>query len=217
MDIHNNNNHNDHRAATIANASHRRYTNSISHFCNWLAQQPSHRHMTRHNNNGEIVLIYNRVDAAAVKTYLRRRHHTHWSTVMKLHDAIRWGSRLANESLSSTYRVGIQQYIRYYRIRPFIVHKQICFGIIRLSVLIARARRRIAKMLYKPGGAGYERCREEFYNHASISEKIHSNSGWTYWHTNIGWRYGMHMKCLYELCTYDMYDILMISSYICAI
>ena len=190
MDIHNNNNHNDHRAATIANASHRRYTNSISHFCNWLAQQPSHRHMTRHNNNGEIVLIYNRVDVAAVKTYLcrRRLRYPHWSTVMKLHDAIRWGSRLANESLSSTYRVGIQQYIRYYRIRPFIIHKQICFGIIRLSVLIARARRRIAKMLYKPGGAGYERCREEFYNHASIiSEKIHSDSGWTYWHTNIGW------------------------------
>lgn len=88
MDIHNNNDDNDHRAATIANESHRRYTNSISHFCNWLAQQPSHRHMTRHNNNGEIVLIYNRVDVAAVKTYLcrRRLRYPHWSTVMKLHD-----------------------------------------------------------------------------------------------------------------------------------
>ena len=38
-------------------------------------------------------------------------------------------------------------------IRPFIIHKQICFGIIRLSVLLARARRRIAKM--QPGGAGW--------------------------------------------------------------
>ena len=69
------------------------------------------KHMIHHDNNGDVVLIYNRLDVAAVKTYtehLRRRlgQYPHWSTVMKLHDAIRWGSRVANESLSSTYRVG---------------------------------------------------------------------------------------------------------------
>ena len=181
MDIHNNNNNNDndHR---VDLQSRRRYTNMISRFCNLLAQQPSHRHMIRHDNNGDLVLIYNRLDVAAVKTYtehLRRRlgRYPHWSTVMKLHDAIRWGSRLANESLSSTYRVGLQQYIRHCRIRPFIIHKQICFGFLRLAVLLVRARKRANNRLYIPGGAGYERCREEFYNHASISEKIHSNSG----------------------------------------
>ena len=126
MDIHNNNDDKDHRAATIANGSHRRYIKIITRFCNWLAQQPSHRHTIRHDNNGDLVLIYNRLDVAAVKTYaehLRRRlgRYPHWSTVMKLHDALRWGSRLANESLSSTYRVGLQQYIRHCRIRPFII------------------------------------------------------------------------------------------------
>ena len=114
MDIHNNDNDNDHR---VDLQSRRRYTNMISRFCNLLAQQPSHRHMIRHDSNGDLVLIYNRLDVVAVKTYtehLRRRlgRYPHWSTVMKLHDAIRWGSRLANESLSSTYRVGLQQYIR---------------------------------------------------------------------------------------------------------
>ena len=33
------------------------------------------------------------------------------------------------------------------------------------------------KQLRMPTFERYERCREEFYNHASISEKIHSNSG----------------------------------------
>ena len=93
MDIHNNDNDNDHR---VDLQSRRRYTNMISRFCNLLAQQPSHRHMIRHDNNGDLVLIYNRLDVAAVKTYtehLRRRlgRYPHWSTVMKLHDAIRWG------------------------------------------------------------------------------------------------------------------------------
>jgi len=179
MDIHNNDDDNDHRAATITNATHRKYTNTISRFCNWLAQQPSLRHTIRHDNNGDIVLIYNKLDAVTVKTYLgvhlrrRLRRYPVKSTVMNFHIAIQWGSRRANESLPRSYYDGI----RYCRMKPFIIHKQICFGYLQLAVLLVRARKRANHRLYVPGGVGYERCREEFYNHASISEKINSNSG----------------------------------------
>ena len=200
MDIHNNNNNNnnnnndDDRAAKIANASHRRYTTG---FCNWLAQQPNHRHMIRRNNNGEVVLIYDRLDAAAVKRYLgvylrrRLRRHPSKKNVLSFHNAIKWGSRHANESLSRNYYRGIWQYTRYRYccVKPFIlpwIQMKIYFGFLRLAVLIARARRRVAKIVYKPGGVGYQRCREDFYNHVSISEKIHSNSSWVlYWEWDI--------------------------------
>ena len=52
--------------------------------------------MIHRNNNGDVVLIYNRLDAVAVKTYLRRRlgRHPAPDTLMNLHDAIRWGHAL---------------------------------------------------------------------------------------------------------------------------
>ena len=214
MDIHINNNDNDHR---VDLQSRRRYTNMISRFCNLLAQQPSHRHMIRHDNNGDLVLIYNRLDVATVKTYtehLCRRlgRYPHWSTVMKMGvTPCKW---IVVQYVVQYVPCGTTTIHTALRIRPFIIHKQICFGFLRLAVLLVRARKRANNRLYIPGGAGYERCREEFYNHASISEKIHSNSGWTYWHTNIGWRYGI---CIWYVCMnyahiWYVYDILMISS-----
>ena len=171
MDAHNNNDDDDHRAPTITNKSHRRYTNVLSRFCNWLAQQPSHRHMTRHNNNGEIVLIYNRVDAAIVDAYLHRRlgRPPSMDTARSFYVAIRWGSRQAGESLSIGCYDIISNCCISLQSRLVIIRKKVCFGFLRLAVLLVRARKRANHRLYSPGGAGYERCREEFYSYASIS------------------------------------------------
>ena len=183
--IHNSNNDNDHRGVTIK--YHSSYSKVICRFCNWIAQQPGLEHMIRRNNNGDTVLIYNELDVSVVMIYLgvylrrRLRRHPSKKNVLSFHNAIKWGSRHANESLSRNYYRGIWQYTRYRYccVKPFIlpwIQMKIYFGFLRLAVLIARARRRVAKMVYKPGGVGYQRCREDFYNHVSISDKIHSNS-----------------------------------------
>ena len=103
---------------------------------------------------------------SANKTKANGKHYQ-YDHLRKYHDAILYCSKLAKLNLPNTYKAEMKSFLD--NLKKEKTQAKICNGFLRLAVLLVRARRRAADRLYCPGGTGYEQCREEFYNHATIT------------------------------------------------
>ena len=165
---------------------HRNDTNIFSRYCNWLRKhRPELYKSTTRIRNGERIIVYSSLEVTTICDFISYvfsqteeerlsamlRLYPQ-STVQREYNVCAIPTHIRLQALSCEIE-DINTFIVSITNNQSIMRKKICNGFLRLAVLLVRARRRAADRLYCPGGTGYEQCREEFYNHATI---IRSNS-----------------------------------------
>ena len=162
---------------------HRNSTNIFSRYCNCLRKHRTELYKrTTRIKNGERIIVYSLLDATTICDFVSyvfsQTEEERLSAMLRLYPQSKVQREYMNicdivpphirlQALS--YEIeDVNTFIVSIANNQSIMRKKICNGFLRLTVLLVRARRRAADRLYCPGGTGYEQCREEFYNHATI-------------------------------------------------
>ena len=175
----NNNNNAGHLAYMLRRILiHRNDTNIFSRYCNWLRKhRPELYKSTTRIKNGERIIEYSSLEVTTIYVFSQTEEER-LSAMLRLYPQSKVQREYMNicdivpphirlQALS--YEIeDVNTFIVSIANNQSIMRKKICNGFLRLTVLLVRARRRAADRLYCPGGTGYEQCREEFYNHATI-------------------------------------------------
>jgi len=144
----------------------RGYEGTIDRFCNWLRDHrpAQYNTMTRVGERGSRVVIYSMMDAATMKAFLADYSIP---TMKHFCNTITWDACQRRESISDDLVQEIAKFInerKRWRVR---LAKHRFYGMLMLAVLLVRARKRATERLYRPGGKGYEICKQRYYEHES--------------------------------------------------